>query len=410
MINSGKINDPASLGPYAGKKIQSKNIKDIGEEINNNQDLVLSGLFGQSTSINTSATIDTVVYDQTESLTEFEMDEAQLKKRQPHENNYHLVLINGKKDWSQQGLGEDLFGKFKSMITTVLNQDNLDESITKRMGMLENVTKESLRFDLTNGQLPNDADLMSLFMNVYQDLNSEAATTLSQHLRFFRHGGDLGDGKNLYFEIDTGRSKEADLIKGDIQLQPLLEFKRKVIGKGGFSHQVQAGIIIHEDNIKEVAIKNIKVTGSEAAFKKEAELDNVTGVVTTEGSIAKPSGKYGIKGQIFQERGKQDMPRWLKRGLNQQELLGVFQAIKELHDNGKVNQDIKEENVVQVLGDSTLGNKMKLIDRGLEVSMDATQTATKGSYKTMAPESANGQKELVAVLMFGHMETCYFVL
>ena len=55
---------------------------------------------------------------------------------------------------SQHGLGEELFGKFKLMITTVLNQDRLDESITKRMTMLENVTKESLIADLTNGQLP----------------------------------------------------------------------------------------------------------------------------------------------------------------------------------------------------------------------------------------------------------------
>ena len=131
-----------------------------------------------------------------------------------------------------------------------------------------------------------------------------------------------------------------------ILLQPLFAFKRKVIGKGGFSHQVQAGIILHEDNIKEVAIKNIKVIGSEAAFKKEAELDNVNGVVTTEGSVAKPSVN-GIKGKLS-KRGQQYMPRWLKRGLNQQELLGVFQAIKELHDNEKVNQDIKEE-MVQAL-------------------------------------------------------------
>ena len=38
-------------------------------------------------------------------------------------------------------------------------------------------------------------------MNVYQDLNLEAATTLSQHLRFFRHGAILVTVKTYILKL-----------------------------------------------------------------------------------------------------------------------------------------------------------------------------------------------------------------
>ena len=76
MGNLGKLNNNGSVGQSVGNNGCSASIQSLGQEIKKNQQMaVIDALdFGSTT-----GSIDTVEYEQVPSLTEFEMDEAQLK-------------------------------------------------------------------------------------------------------------------------------------------------------------------------------------------------------------------------------------------------------------------------------------------------------------------------------------------
>lgn len=318
---------------------------------------------------------------------EFQISEELLGKKAIDEEGYHILLIDGKTDLTRDSLGEEVFNQFSDMLHFLFDDP---AEIPEILQDLDNV---KILEDLEKGNLPNDANTMlRLFTEYYGKGNLDLSyfEELLSCMQFFRHGGEFDNGDNFYYELDINSNK-SDQAKVDWKdgKSPLFQHRRKVLGAGSFSHQVQAAIILSDNKeVIEVAVKNIKINDDNlGGFGDEARLPNVDGAANTEGALIKESKKYGQKGLILIERGNQDLDRWKQSGLNANELKGLFDALVVYHQAGRVNRDLKPANLIV-----TFDGKVKLIDRGLEERTDQLSTELVGTPNTIAPESVGKYK------------------